>query len=59
VDDRSGPARNVGHSGGAPGINAALDMFWDLGATVAVLANYDFAAHLVSMKARRLLTLPQ
>jgi CubicO group peptidase (beta-lactamase class C family) len=58
-DDRSGPARIVGHTGGAPGINAALDMYWDLGSTVAVLANYDFAAHLVSMKARRLLTPPQ
>jgi CubicO group peptidase (beta-lactamase class C family) len=59
MDDRSGPTRIVGHSGGAPGIYGKLDMFWDLGATVAVLANYDDAAHLVSMKARRLLAPPK
>jgi CubicO group peptidase (beta-lactamase class C family) len=33
--------RVVGHSGGAPGINGQLDMYPDLGYTVAVLANYD------------------
>ena len=29
-----------GHSGGAPGINAALRMFWDGSYTVAVMGNY-------------------
>jgi len=33
--------RIVGHGGGAPGINGRLDMYLDLGYTVAVLANYD------------------
>jgi CubicO group peptidase (beta-lactamase class C family) len=55
IDDRSGPARIVGHGGGAPGISAKLDMYWDLGATVVALSNYDGGADLVSMKARRLL----
>ncbi len=33
--------RIIGHAGGAPGINGRLDMYLDLGYTVAVLANYD------------------
>ena len=55
VDDRSGAERIVGHSGGAPGINGNLDMYQDSDVTVAVLANVDSMAHMVSMKARRLL----
>ena len=55
VDDRSGASRIVGHGGGAPGISAKLDMYWDLGATVVALGNYDFVAEFVSMKAKRLL----
>jgi hypothetical protein len=55
VDDRSGSERIVGHTGGAPGINAALDIYWDLGATVIALANIDNATRHVSQKARRLL----
>jgi CubicO group peptidase (beta-lactamase class C family) len=54
-DDRSGPTRIVGHGGGAPGIIAKLDMYWDLGTTVVALGNYDRVAELVSMKAKRLL----
>jgi CubicO group peptidase (beta-lactamase class C family) len=33
--------RIVGHGGGAPGMNAQLDMYWDNGYTVVVLANLD------------------
>jgi CubicO group peptidase (beta-lactamase class C family) len=55
VDDRSGSERVVGHSGGAPGINGNLDMYWDADVTVAVLANVDRMVQLVSMRARRML----
>jgi CubicO group peptidase (beta-lactamase class C family) len=55
VDDRSGAERVVGHSGGAPGINANLDMYWDSDATVVVLGNVDGVVHLVSAKARQAL----
>ncbi len=48
--------RIVGHNGGAPGINASLDMYFDLGYTVAVLANYDGAAEMVAAKIGRVLT---
>lgn len=48
--------RIVGHSGGAPGINAILDMYWDQGWTVAVMANCDDVVMAVSDYARRLLT---
>jgi CubicO group peptidase (beta-lactamase class C family) len=33
--------RVVGHGGGAPGMNANLDMYWDSGYTVVVLCNLD------------------
>jgi CubicO group peptidase (beta-lactamase class C family) len=33
--------RIVGHGGGAPGMNANLDMYWDSGYTVVVLCNLD------------------
>jgi len=48
--------RIVGHGGGAPGINAALDMYLDSGYTVAVMANYDGAASTVARKVEELLT---
>jgi CubicO group peptidase (beta-lactamase class C family) len=48
--------RIVGHGGGAPGINAMLDMYIDSGYTVAVMANYDGAASRVAEKIRELLT---
>lgn len=42
--------RIVGHGGGAPGINAKLDMYLDSGYTVAVMSNYDGAANTVAKK---------
>jgi len=47
--------RIVGHGGGAPGINANLDMYLDSGYTVAVMANYDGAASKVAGKIEELL----
>jgi hypothetical protein len=47
--------RVVGHNGGAPGINAELDIYWDDGYTVAVMSNYDGAASFVNRKIRKLL----
>jgi CubicO group peptidase (beta-lactamase class C family) len=47
--------RVVGHNGGAPGISAVLDMYWDSGYTVAVLANYDQCAGKVARMIERLL----
>jgi CubicO group peptidase (beta-lactamase class C family) len=47
--------RIVGHGGGAPGINANLDMYLESGYTVAVMANYDGAAGTVSRKIEELL----
>lgn len=48
--------RIIGHGGGAPGINAALDMYLDSGYTVAVMANYDGAAGKVARKIEDMLT---
>jgi len=48
--------RIVGHNGGAPGINANLDMYWDSGYTVAVMSNYDMGSEPVSRKLRKMLT---
>jgi CubicO group peptidase (beta-lactamase class C family) len=39
--EQMGDVRIVGHTGGAPGINAQLDMYPDRGYTIAILANYD------------------
>ncbi len=47
--------RIVGHGGGAPGINANLDLYLDNGYTVAVMANYDQAAGTVASKIQKLL----
>jgi CubicO group peptidase (beta-lactamase class C family) len=47
--------RIIGHGGGAPGINANLDMYLDNGYTVAVMANYDEAASKVANKIEELL----
>jgi CubicO group peptidase (beta-lactamase class C family) len=46
----------VGHGGGAPGINAVLDMYLESGYTVAVMANYDGAAGRVADVLEKLLT---
>jgi len=48
--------RIIGHSGGAPGINAVLDMYLNSGYTVAVMANYDEAAGMVASQIQRALT---
>lgn len=47
--------RIIGHGGGAPGINANLDMYLDNGYTAAVMANYDGAAGIVARKIEKLL----
>lgn len=40
--DKAGDGdRIVGHNGGAPGMNAQLDIHWNTGYTVVVLANLD------------------
>jgi CubicO group peptidase (beta-lactamase class C family) len=39
-----GGFRIVGHNGGAPGVGAQLDMYLELGYTVALLSNYDASA---------------
>jgi CubicO group peptidase (beta-lactamase class C family) len=43
-DFNFGGHRMVGHNGGAPGINSELQIFWDDGYTIIVMANYDRAA---------------
>lgn len=48
--------RIVGHSGGAPGINSKLDMYRDLGYTVAVMSNYDGGTRPVIDRLQRALT---
>jgi len=49
-DENDDGLHTVGHSGGAPGINAKLSMYVDLGYTAAVMANYDMAASTVANK---------
>jgi hypothetical protein len=56
VEQRVNAVRIIGHRGGAPGINAGLDMYPDLGVDLAVLANVDFAAEQVRRRARELFT---
>ncbi len=51
----AGERRNVGHNGGAPGISADFRTYPETGYTMAVLANYDGAAMLVSRKLETLL----
>jgi CubicO group peptidase (beta-lactamase class C family) len=41
LDERFRGARVVGHNGGAPGINATLNIYPDAGLTVALMANVD------------------
>lgn len=48
--------RIVGHNGGAPGISAWLDMYWDSGYTVAALSNYDRGTFPVMRRAKEMLT---
>jgi len=49
--------RVIGHSGGAPGINAVLRIYTDLGYTVAVLSNYSNGAEPIADRIEKLLTL--
>ncbi len=57
-DETRNGHRLVGHSGGAPGINAVLDMYWDDGYSVIVMSNYDEAANRLANQVRRVLTQP-
>jgi CubicO group peptidase (beta-lactamase class C family) len=51
--------RVVGHGGGFPGINSALEMYLDNGWTVAVMSNYDPpAAQRIADKLRELIARP-
>ncbi len=47
--------RMVGHNGGAPGINSELQMFWDEGYTIIVMANYDRGATPVANNIRTMI----
>ena len=47
--------RIIGHNGGAPGISAVLDMYFDSGYTVAIMSNYDEIADVVAHEIRTLL----
>ena len=47
--------RIVGHNGGAPGINAWLDMYWEDGYTVAVMCNLDRCAQPIVQRAKQLI----
>jgi CubicO group peptidase (beta-lactamase class C family) len=56
-DHRDYGTRVVGHGGGFPGINSKLDMYLDLGYTVAVMSNYDpNAAERVAARLRKRFT---
>lgn len=59
--EQRGPTRITGHTGGAPGVNAQLDIYPNDGIIVVVLANQDPpAAGRVAMRARELIApLPQ
>ena len=48
--------RTVGHNGGAPGINADLKIFTDIGFTVTAMSNVDQAANAITTYAARLIT---
>ncbi|MCP4570153.1 MAG: beta-lactamase family protein [FCB group bacterium] len=54
-DENRNGHRIIGHNGGAPGINAVLSIYLDLGYTVAVMSNYDHAAGLIANKIDRLI----
>ena len=54
-DSRWEGHRTIGHSGGAPGINADLKIFTDLGYTVTAMSNYDEAASAITRYATQLI----
>jgi CubicO group peptidase (beta-lactamase class C family) len=49
---RYGGTRIVGHAGGFPGISSQLDLYPDLGYTVAVMSNVDQGAVVVASRLR-------
>jgi D-alanyl-D-alanine carboxypeptidase len=52
-----GGVRIIGHNGGAPGVGAQLDMYLELGYTVALLSNYGAGASTKLVRSiRQLLT---
>ncbi len=56
-DKRINGQRVVGHGGGFPGISSELDMYLDLGYTVAVMSNYDPpAAGRIAWRLREMIT---
>jgi CubicO group peptidase (beta-lactamase class C family) len=56
-EERVNGKRVVGHGGGFPGINSQLDLYPELGYTVAVMSNYDPpAAQRVAGKLREMIT---
>jgi CubicO group peptidase (beta-lactamase class C family) len=56
VESKVDGVRIVGHTGGFPGIAGALEMYPDLGYTVAVLSNYDEGVRPVMRRLRYTLT---
>jgi CubicO group peptidase (beta-lactamase class C family) len=56
IEDFINGVRIVGHSGGGPGINSNLDMYPQLGYTVAVMTNCDGAVALANERIRWWLT---
>lgn len=58
VED-AGQSVIVGHTGGAPGINAQLDIYPEMGYVVAVLANYDPPAAAQVAERIRALLIPE
>ncbi len=56
-DNHYNGVRVVGHGGGFPGINSKLDIYPELGYTVAVMSNYDpSAAEAIASYVRKLVT---
>jgi len=55
TEKEEGLGRIVGHSGGFTGISSRLDMYLDLGYTVAVLSNYSHGSQAIVGKAKQLL----
>jgi CubicO group peptidase (beta-lactamase class C family) len=55
VVKRNGDHHVVGHDGGAPGISALLDMYWESGTVLVSLSNYENIAPLIGAKANQFL----
>jgi len=55
-EKRVNGVRIVGHGGGGPGINSNLDMYPELGYTVAIMTNYDNAMPLINARLQLELT---